>query len=215
MRLAVSASIKTNSLKMFDEYEKKSPQMVQHRRETMRWHLSLRYVMAIEDSPMLAWELYLVRLEDGICGDSVQQECYRPFDMTASMDTHADVTEGDASSLLVTSSSNVIVASDDGISQEDPTHYANAGTTYVHATTTSAPAMVLDDSCVVKRDLQNYVMGEVKQFSSISNLRTLLLAEGFHNVKLAYIGGLWVMVELESSKVKTKFMKHVGVGSWL
>ncbi|GKF19239.1 RNA-directed DNA polymerase, eukaryota, nucleotide-binding alpha-beta plait domain protein [Tanacetum coccineum] len=89
------------------------------------------------------------------------------------------------------------------------------GTTYVHATTTSAPAMVLDDSCVVKRDLQNYVMGEVKQFSSISNLRTLLLAEGFHNVKLAYIGGLWVMVELESSKVKTKFMKHVGVGSWL
>ncbi|GKC77113.1 hypothetical protein Tco_1127887, partial [Tanacetum coccineum] len=34
--------------------------------------------------------------------------------------------EGDASSLLVTSSSNVIVASDDGISQEDPTHYANA-----------------------------------------------------------------------------------------
>ncbi|GKD52948.1 RNA-directed DNA polymerase, eukaryota [Tanacetum coccineum] len=88
------------------------------------------------------------------------------------------------------------------------------GTTYVPATTTSAPAMVLDDSCVVKRDLQNYVMGEVRQFSSISNLRTLLLAEGFHNVKLAYIGGLWVMVELESSKVKTKFMKHVGVGSW-
>ncbi|GJS94536.1 RNA-directed DNA polymerase, eukaryota [Tanacetum coccineum] len=71
-----------------------------------------------------------------------------------------------------------------------------------------------DDSCVVKHDLQNYVMGEVRQFSSISNLRTLLLAEGFHNVKLAYIEGLWVMVELESSKVKTKFMKHVGVGSW-
>nr|GEX83127.1 hypothetical protein [Tanacetum cinerariifolium] len=34
--------------------------------------------------------------------------------------------DGDASSLLVTSSSNVIVASDDGISQEDPTHCANA-----------------------------------------------------------------------------------------
>nr|GEZ93932.1 nucleotide-binding alpha-beta plait domain-containing protein [Tanacetum cinerariifolium] len=35
----------------------------------------------------------------------------------------------------------------------------------------SSPAMVLDDSCVVKRDLDNYVMGEVKQFSSINNLR--------------------------------------------
>nr|GEV94057.1 RNA-directed DNA polymerase, eukaryota [Tanacetum cinerariifolium] len=34
----------------------------------------------------------------------------------------------------------------------------------------SSPAMVLDDSCVVKCDLDNYVMGEVKQFSSINNL---------------------------------------------
>ncbi|GJY39965.1 nucleotide-binding alpha-beta plait domain-containing protein [Tanacetum coccineum] len=36
------------------------------------------------------------------------------------------VKEGDASSLLVTSSSNVTVASDYGISQEDPMHCANA-----------------------------------------------------------------------------------------
>ncbi|GJT12683.1 RNA-directed DNA polymerase, eukaryota [Tanacetum coccineum] len=86
--------------------------------------------------------------------------------------------------------------------------------TYIPATISSAPAMVIDDSCVVKRDLQNHVMGEVKQFSLISNLRNLLLAEGFHIVNLAYIGGLWVIVELESSKVKSKFMKHVGVGSW-
>nr|GFB63429.1 RNA-directed DNA polymerase, eukaryota [Tanacetum cinerariifolium] len=49
----------------------------------------------------------------------------------------------------------------------------------------SSPAMVFDDSCVVKRDLHNYVMGEVKQFSSINNLRVLLSNEGFQNVKLA------------------------------
>nr|GEZ47265.1 RNA-directed DNA polymerase, eukaryota [Tanacetum cinerariifolium] len=55
--------------------------------------------------------------------------------------------------------------------------------------------MVLDDSCVVKRDLDNYGMGEVKQFN---NLRVLLSNEGFQNVKLAYLGGLWVMIELES-----------------
>nr|GEX56111.1 RNA-directed DNA polymerase, eukaryota, nucleotide-binding alpha-beta plait domain protein [Tanacetum cinerariifolium] len=60
----------------------------------------------------------------------------------------------------------------------------------------------------------NYVMGEVKQFSSINNLRVLLSNEGFQNVKLAYLGGLWVMIELESSKTKTKFMQHVGVASW-
>nr|GFB68679.1 RNA-directed DNA polymerase, eukaryota, nucleotide-binding alpha-beta plait domain protein [Tanacetum cinerariifolium] len=77
-----------------------------------------------------------------------------------------------------------------------------------------SPVMVLDNSCVVKLDLENYVMGEVKQFSSINNLRVLLSNEGFQNVKLAYLGGLWVMIELESSKTKTKFMQHVGVASW-
>nr|GEY81872.1 hypothetical protein [Tanacetum cinerariifolium] len=57
-------------------------------------------------------------------------------------------------------------------------------------------------------------MGEVNQLSSINNLRVLLSNEGFQNVKLAYLGGLWVMIELESSKTKTKFMQHVGVASW-
>nr|GEW34834.1 RNA-directed DNA polymerase, eukaryota [Tanacetum cinerariifolium] len=79
----------------------------------------------------------------------------------------------------------------------------------------SSPALVLDDSCVVSHKLDNYVMGEVKQFSSIINLRVLLSNEGFPNVKLAYLGGLWVMIELESIKSKANFMKHVGVASWL
>ncbi|GKA37436.1 hypothetical protein Tco_0724001 [Tanacetum coccineum] len=43
----------------------------------------------------------------------------------------------------------------------------------------SSPAMVLDDECVVERDLDNFVMGEVKDFSSINNLRVLLSNEGF------------------------------------
>nr|GEW02785.1 RNA-directed DNA polymerase, eukaryota [Tanacetum cinerariifolium] len=77
----------------------------------------------------------------------------------------------------------------------------------------SSPALVLDDSCVVSRKLDNYVMGEVKQFSYIINLRVLLSNEGFPNVKLAYLGGLWVMIELESIKSKADFMKHVGVAS--
>ncbi|GJR84006.1 hypothetical protein Tco_0154791 [Tanacetum coccineum] len=43
----------------------------------------------------------------------------------------------------------------------------------------SSPAMVMDDEYVVERDLDNFVMGEVKDFSSINNLRVLLLNEGF------------------------------------
>ncbi|GJV65858.1 RNA-directed DNA polymerase, eukaryota [Tanacetum coccineum] len=57
-------------------------------------------------------------------------------------------------------------------------------------------------------------LGEVKQFSSINNLHVFLSNEGFPNVKLAYLGGLWVMIELESLKTKMKFMQHVGVASW-
>nr|GEZ74991.1 RNA-directed DNA polymerase, eukaryota, nucleotide-binding alpha-beta plait domain protein [Tanacetum cinerariifolium] len=76
------------------------------------------------------------------------------------------------------------------------------------------PTLVLDDSCLVIRDLVNCVMGEVLQFSSINNLRVLLSNEGFHNARIVYLGGLWVMIELKSSKTKLKFMQHVGVASW-
>ncbi|GJY29848.1 RNA-directed DNA polymerase, eukaryota [Tanacetum coccineum] len=78
----------------------------------------------------------------------------------------------------------------------------------------ASPAMVLDDSCVVSRDLGNYVMGEVKQFSSINTLHVILSNEGFPNANVVYLGGLWVMIELTSSKSKAKFLKHVGVASW-
>ncbi|GKB25391.1 RNA-directed DNA polymerase, eukaryota, partial [Tanacetum coccineum] len=49
----------------------------------------------------------------------------------------------------------------------------------------SKPALVLDESCLVTRDLGYFVMG-----------------------------GLWVMIELESTKTKLNLMNHVGVASW-
>ncbi|GJR53356.1 RNA-directed DNA polymerase, eukaryota [Tanacetum coccineum] len=64
------------------------------------------------------------------------------------------------------------------------------------------------------RDFDNFVMEEIKDFSAINNLRVLLANKGFLNVKLAYIGGLWVMIELDSTSTKEKFMQHVGVASW-
>nr|GEX76356.1 hypothetical protein [Tanacetum cinerariifolium] len=76
------------------------------------------------------------------------------------------------------------------------------------------PNLVLDESCLVNRDLVNCVMGEVLQLFSINNLRVLLSNEGFHNARIVYLGGLWVMIELKSSTTKLKFMQHVGVASW-
>nr|GEY43012.1 RNA-directed DNA polymerase, eukaryota [Tanacetum cinerariifolium] len=53
----------------------------------------------------------------------------------------------------------------------------------------STSVLVLDDSCVVERDLSNHIMGKVKDVCSISNLRTLNLEEGFSVVNLMCLGG--------------------------
>ncbi|GJW80786.1 hypothetical protein Tco_0144761 [Tanacetum coccineum] len=68
------------------------------------------------------------------------------------------------------------------------------GGSYVNVLTSPIllkPTLVLDDSCLV-----------------------LLSNEGFHNAHIVYLGGLWVMIELKSSKTKMKFMQHVGVALW-
>nr|GEY85843.1 RNA-directed DNA polymerase, eukaryota [Tanacetum cinerariifolium] len=41
-----------------------------------------------------------------------------------------------------------------------------------------SPALVLDDTCLVERDLSKYVMGKVKDFMTIPNLYTILKDEG-------------------------------------
>ncbi|GJS01322.1 RNA-directed DNA polymerase, eukaryota, partial [Tanacetum coccineum] len=49
----------------------------------------------------------------------------------------------------------------------------------------SSPALVLDDSCLIDRDLSNHVLGKVKEFSSIPNLHTILKDEGFSDVNVS------------------------------
>ncbi|PWA96169.1 hypothetical protein CTI12_AA041880 [Artemisia annua] len=74
--------------------------------------------------------------------------------------------------------------------------------------------ILLDDSCEVTYDLDSYTMGELKQFSSINNIRVMLANEGFNILNVAYLGGLWVMIELDSANTKSKLLQHVGVASW-
>ncbi|PWA92591.1 hypothetical protein CTI12_AA078410 [Artemisia annua] len=83
-----------------------------------------------------------------------------------------------------------------------------------HGPLSSSPALVLDDSCVVDRDLSCHVMGRVKDICSIPNLLILLAKEGFEHVKLSFLGGLWVMIELDNVSAKQKLLEHVGVNSW-
>ncbi|GJU33149.1 RNA-directed DNA polymerase, eukaryota [Tanacetum coccineum] len=76
------------------------------------------------------------------------------------------------------------------------------------------PSLVLDESCINKCDLSRHVMGKVKDINSIPNLHTLLYKEGFPDVKLSYLGGMWVMLELGSVSTQHSLLLHTGVNSW-
>nr|GFA49821.1 RNA-directed DNA polymerase, eukaryota, nucleotide-binding alpha-beta plait domain protein [Tanacetum cinerariifolium] len=76
------------------------------------------------------------------------------------------------------------------------------------------PALVLEDSCSIVRDLSRHVMGKVKDLNSIPNLLTLLTKEGFSAVKLSYLEGLWVLIKLVNVATKIKLLQHTGVNSW-
>ncbi|GJS49220.1 RNA-directed DNA polymerase, eukaryota [Tanacetum coccineum] len=78
----------------------------------------------------------------------------------------------------------------------------------------NTPALVLEDSCSIVRDLSRHVMGKVKDLNSIPNLLTLLSKEGFPEVKLSYLGGMWVLIELVNVATKMKLLQHTGVNSW-
>nr|GEW01818.1 RNA-directed DNA polymerase, eukaryota [Tanacetum cinerariifolium] len=59
-----------------------------------------------------------------------------------------------------------------------------------------------------------YAMGKVKDVNYIPNLRTLLMDEGFFDVKLKYLGGMLVMFEFDKVDTKVNMMQHIGVKSW-
>nr|GEV84021.1 RNA-directed DNA polymerase, eukaryota [Tanacetum cinerariifolium] len=77
-----------------------------------------------------------------------------------------------------------------------------------------SPAIVLDEDCVFSRDLSKSLMGRVKEFASLTNLKTVLLNEGFVDLNVRYLGELWVILEFSSTKTKEAFHDNVGVSSW-
>nr|GEU65640.1 RNA-directed DNA polymerase, eukaryota [Tanacetum cinerariifolium] len=77
-----------------------------------------------------------------------------------------------------------------------------------------SPSIVLDESYVSKKDLSCSLMGKIKDINALSNLYVILANEGFDNVSLTYLGGYWVLINVESISSKEKLSKHVGVASW-
>ncbi|GJT88270.1 hypothetical protein Tco_1069987 [Tanacetum coccineum] len=76
------------------------------------------------------------------------------------------------------------------------------------------PSLVLDDSCFSERDFNLSLIGKVKDIRALPNLYVILEKEGFKNLKISYLVGMWVLIEMDSSVASEKFINHTGVGSW-
>nr|GEZ23681.1 reverse transcriptase domain, reverse transcriptase zinc-binding domain protein [Tanacetum cinerariifolium] len=58
------------------------------------------------------------------------------------------------------------------------------------------------------------ILGCYKDFCFIANARTLCRYEGFLEVDIKYLGGLWVLFEFRTVDSRNKFLKHKGILSW-
>nr|GFA15133.1 nucleotide-binding alpha-beta plait domain-containing protein [Tanacetum cinerariifolium] len=78
---------------------------------------------------------------------------------------------------------------------------AGRGNTYVQVVkwdvktggreTESIPVVFLDDECLMSNDFSMSLLGRVKEFASLANLKVALCNEGFVNIKIKYMGELW------------------------
>nr|GEX25301.1 RNA-directed DNA polymerase, eukaryota [Tanacetum cinerariifolium] len=64
----------------------------------------------------------------------------------------------------------------------------------------SSLVMVLDDSCLNEKDYYLFLMGKVKDFATLANLKVVVVNEGFDNIKFKYMGGV-TWVEIEDSEI--------------
>ncbi|GJV42822.1 putative ribonuclease H-like domain-containing protein [Tanacetum coccineum] len=70
--------------------------------------------------------------------------------------------------------------------------------------------LYLDDECLYSKDLSNSLLGRVKEFASLSNLKMALTNEGFDDIRIQYMGELWVLLGFTSEDSKKLFHDNVG-----
>nr|GEU54202.1 DIE2/ALG10 family [Tanacetum cinerariifolium] len=76
------------------------------------------------------------------------------------------------------------------------------------------PTLLLDESCLNQLDYSLGLLGKVKEFSSFDNMRMVLGNEGFNDIDLRYIGGMWIMIGFKTKDTKAKFQSCLGATSW-
>ncbi|GKE26882.1 RNA-directed DNA polymerase, eukaryota, reverse transcriptase zinc-binding domain protein, partial [Tanacetum coccineum] len=129
---------------------------------------------------------------------------------------------------VATKSSHAGVKVVNSILNKDHLHSSsNKTSSYVNAAKASlvegksCPITVVDeemnDSSVLELNQANSnefplaILGCYKDFRSIANARILCRSEGFLEVDVKYLRGLWVLFEFTSLETRNKFLKHEGI----
>ncbi|GKA74760.1 hypothetical protein Tco_0781062, partial [Tanacetum coccineum] len=75
------------------------------------------------------------------------------------------------------------------------------------------PTLVLDESCLNKDELSLRLLGKVKDFASLNNLKVVLAKEGYANIEIKYMGGFWVMIVFREEETMNSLCASIAAGS--
>ncbi|GKA70153.1 nucleotide-binding alpha-beta plait domain-containing protein, partial [Tanacetum coccineum] len=78
----------------------------------------------------------------------------------------------------------------------------------------TCPAIVIEDDCLLNKDLSVALMGRVNEFSSLLNIKNALMNEGFVDINIRYLGELWILLEFSNTKTRDAFSANVSARSW-
>nr|GEU80085.1 RNA-directed DNA polymerase, eukaryota [Tanacetum cinerariifolium] len=76
------------------------------------------------------------------------------------------------------------------------------------------PSSVRPPSARVPTSQTYNIPGSVKELNYIPNLCTILTKEGFADIQLSYLSGLWLIINFKNEKSERKLLQHKGVHSW-
>nr|GEU47866.1 nucleotide-binding alpha-beta plait domain-containing protein [Tanacetum cinerariifolium] len=78
----------------------------------------------------------------------------------------------------------------------------------------SSLVMVLNDFCLNEKDYSLCLMGKVKDFATLANLKVVVANEEFDNIKFKYMGGYSVMMDFQKNMTKLKFQENSVMKTW-
>nr|GEV68646.1 nucleotide-binding alpha-beta plait domain-containing protein [Tanacetum cinerariifolium] len=71
--------------------------------------------------------------------------------------------------------------------------------------TVSNPTIMLDDDCIMKKDLSLLLIGKVKEFASLADIKSVFNNEGFVDISIRFMGELWIMLDFPNSNTRDAF----------